>query len=186
MTGPADRGGRATVAHVPVTLRPMLVEDAPGVGAMHHQAWVDTYAAVLPEDYFSTWTVDAAVERWRGLLAAPTPTGTRRFVAVEQHTNGEAIRGLVAAGPSRDPAGRPDHVRPAELWALYVEASRHGTGLGQRLLDVVLERQDPAELWVFRDNPRARAFYVRNGFAPDGATFVDDRFPDLPEIRMVR
>ena len=100
--------------------------------------------------------------------------------------DGEAICGLVAAGPARDPDGATRPARPAELWALYVEASRHGTGLGQRLLDSVLERHLPAELWVFRDNPRARTFYGRNGFVPDGATFVDDRFPDLPEIRMVR
>jgi GNAT superfamily N-acetyltransferase len=167
---------------MPVTLRPMRTEDAPGVGAMHHQAWVDTYGAVLPEGYFATWTVDDAVERWRDLLAAPTPEGTKRLVAVE----GETICGLVAGGPSRDPAGRPQSTRPAELWALYVAASRLGTGLGQLLLDAVLGRQEPAELWVFRDNPRARAFYARNGFAPDGATYVDDRFPDLPEIRLVR
>jgi RimJ/RimL family protein N-acetyltransferase len=39
---------------------------------------------------------------------------------------------------------------------------------------------------VFRDNPRARAFYQRNGFVPDGATCTEERFPDLVEIRMVR
>jgi GNAT superfamily N-acetyltransferase len=169
-----------------VTLRPMFPEDAPGVGVMHHQAWVDTYGAALPADYFATWTVDDAIRRWRDLLAAATPVGATRLVAVDPHDEGGTICGLVAAGPSRDPDGRPEHTRPSELWALYVAATRLGTGLGQRLLDAVLERHEPAELWVFRDNPRARAFYVRNGFTPDGATFVDDRFPDLPEIRMVR
>lgn len=171
---------------MPVTFRPMLLEDALGVGAMHHQAWVDTYGAELPEGYFATWTVDDAIQRWRDLLAAPTPAGTKRLAAVERRDEGETICGLVAAGASRDPAGRPRSTRPAELWALYVAAPRLGTGLGQQLLDAVLEPQEPAELWVFRGNPRARAFYTRNGFAPDGATYVDDRFPDLPEIRLVR
>ena len=48
-SGDGARGGR-----MPVTLRPMLVQDAPGVGAMHHQSWIDTYGALLPADYFAT------------------------------------------------------------------------------------------------------------------------------------
>ena len=167
---------------MPLTLRPMRGEDAPGVGAMHHRAWVDTYGPMLPETYFDTWTVDDAVQRWRGLLAAPAAEGTQRLVAAD----GATILGLVAAGPSRDLAGRPSPTRPTELWALYVTQSALGSGLGQELLDAVLQRAEPAELWVFRDNPRARAFYVRNGFAPDGAVYIDERFPELLEIRMAR
>jgi hypothetical protein len=42
-----------------------------------------------------------------------------------------------------------------------------------------------AFLWVFRDNCRARAFYFRSGFIPDGAEQVEDFFGPL-EIRMMR
>jgi RimJ/RimL family protein N-acetyltransferase len=42
-----------------------------------------------------------------------------------------------------------------------------------------------AFLWVFRDNARARAFYLRNGFRPDGAERVEPFFGPI-EIRMVR
>jgi RimJ/RimL family protein N-acetyltransferase len=45
--------------------------------------------------------------------------------------------------------------------------------------------KEPASLWVFEGNHRARAFYRRHGFAEDGAR-VDDPFFGLPEIRMVR
>lgn len=55
---------------------------------------------------------------------------------------------------------------------------------GQRLLDAAIGDRD-AFLWVFRDNPRAPAFYVRNGFAPDGAERVEKFFGPV-EIRMVR
>ena len=167
---------------MPVSLRPMVLQDAPGVGAMHHQAWVDTYGAMLPEGYFSTWTVCDAVSRWQQLLAAPTPRGATRLVAADDGK----ICGFVAAGPSRELPGRPTGARPTELWGIYLAAEHLGTGLGQQLLDAVLAPEQPAELWVFRDNPRARAFYLRNGFVPDGATCTDERFPDLPEIRMVR
>ncbi len=167
---------------MPVTLRPMVLEDGRGVGVMHHQAWVDSYGSILPRGYFTTWTVDDAARRWENVLAAPTPRGATRLVADD---HGE-ISGFVVVGPSRELAERPQPARQTELWGLYVKASRLGTGLGQQLLDAVLARQESAELWVFRDNPRARAFYLRNGFVPDGATCTDERFPDLPEIRMVR
>ncbi|TPG19747.1 GNAT family N-acetyltransferase [Pedococcus bigeumensis] len=167
---------------MPVTLRPMVFEDARGVGAMHHQAWVDSYGSILPDGYFTTWTVDDAAQRWEDLLAAPTPQGLTRLVADD---DGE-ICGFVVVGPSRALAERPQPMRQTELRGLYVKAARFGTGLGQQLLDAVLAREESAELWVFRDSPRARAFYQRNGFSPDGATCTEERFPDLLEIRMVR
>ena len=47
------------------------------------------------------------------------------------------------------------------------------------LLDAVLAREEPAELWVFRDNPRARAFYVRNGFHAGRRRLHRRALPDL-------
>jgi RimJ/RimL family protein N-acetyltransferase len=45
----------------------------------------------------------------------------------------------------------------------------------------------PAFLWVFEDNPPARAFYTKLGFAADGARQFDDfGGRRLAEIRMVR
>jgi 2-(1,2-epoxy-1,2-dihydrophenyl)acetyl-CoA isomerase len=38
---------------------------------------------------------------------------------------------------------------------------------------------------VFEQNPRARAFYARHGFVPDGARATDD-WTGLPEVRLVR
>ena len=42
----------------------------------------------------------------------------------------------------------------------------------------------PASLWVYRDNPRASAFYVHHDFIPDGDERVDSE--GILEIRMVR
>ena len=43
----------------------------------------------------------------------------------------------------------------------------------------------PASLWVFVGNARARAFYGRHGFTPDG-TEADDLATGVRELRMVR
>ena len=42
----------------------------------------------------------------------------------------------------------------------------------------------PASLWVYRDNPRASAFYVHHDFIPDGDERTDS--VGILEIRMVR
>ena len=68
---------------------------------------------------------------------------------------------------------------------LYVLADHHGTGIGQLLLDAVVAPGVPAQLWVAEHNPRARRFYERNGFLPDGASFIDERL-NLAEVRQVR
>jgi ribosomal protein S18 acetylase RimI-like enzyme len=94
----------------------------------------------------------------------------------------EQIVGFAVAGPARD----ADAPRELELYAIYLLAAQHGSGLAQGLIDATLGEQ-PASLWVAEDNPRALRFYGRNGFEPDGAS-KDDPMGDesIREIRMVR
>lgn len=164
-----------------VTVRAMEAGDAAAVGAFHHQSWVDTYAGDLPPSYWDTWTVAASQAMWTERLAGPAEPGLLRLVALDEGR----VCGLAVAGPARAIPGI-EPARDRALWGLYVGRDHHGTGLGARLLDDAIPPDEPAELWVFRGNGRAIAFYTRHGFVADGATFVDDRFPDLPEIRMVR
>jgi GNAT superfamily N-acetyltransferase len=165
------------------TVRAMAPVDARGVGVMHHQAWVDTYGDVVDGEYLTRrWTVDDAVAQWQGILSSLPESGVVRLVAHE----GGTVVGFAAAGPSRSAAKGLAPAADLELWGLYVARHHHGTGLGQQLLDAAIPAGGPAELWVYRDNARARAFYARNGFRPDGCEFTDVRHPELGEIRMVR
>jgi GNAT superfamily N-acetyltransferase len=66
---------------------------------------------------------------------------------------------------------------------IYLLSAAQGSGVAQVLLDEVLG-DDPASLWVLEENSRARAFYVKNGFSPDGAKMPSDL--GGTEIRMVR
>lgn len=155
-------------------------DDADALGQMHRRAWVDTYRAHLPRDYFEKWTAADSVRRWQGILAEPLPPGVTRWAVFDA----EDVVGWAVSGPSR-PVPGSEIARPLELWGVYVRRDHLGSGLGQQLLDACLA-DAPAQLWVFRGNHRALAFYRRNGFAPDGRTNVDPRFPALPEIRLVR
>ena len=95
--------------------------------------------------------------------------------------------------PGRDgldlPPGVPgacrDGPRDLELWGIYLLAEYHGSGIGQALLDAAVGDR-PASLWVAEDNPRARAFYSRNGFEPDGGRRVEEEWEHMVVVRLVR
>lgn len=161
----------------PVTLRPATPDDAAACAAVHHAAWVETYSGLLPASFWETTTPAARTERWARWLDAGTP------VTVAE-TGGRVV-GFAIAGPAR-PRGGHEPVRPHELHALYLLAAHHGSGAGQALLDAAVPPGAPAQLWVARDNPRARAFYARNRFEPDGASTVDEHAGGLAELRLVR
>ena len=76
-----------------------------------------------------------------------------------------------------------DAPAPTELYATYVRAAHQGSGVADGLLTETIG-DGPAVLWVYRDNPRASAFYVNHGFIPDGAEKNDSQ--NILEIRMVR
>ncbi len=41
-------------------------------------------------------------------------------------------------------------------------------------------------LWVASENPRAIAFYRRNGFPLDGAQKIEKQWENMESVRMVR
>jgi ribosomal protein S18 acetylase RimI-like enzyme len=150
--------------------------DAEALAAMHLQAWRESYGHLLSERFFTDRTarLPERAEQYRGALSGPNTWA----VAV---AGGEFV-GLAAAGPG------PDDDRPGETALLMLYALRrvHGTGVGQALLDAVIGT-DAAYLWVLEDNPRAQAFYRRNGFVPDGRReLLPPEWEGLPEIRMAR
>jgi len=104
-------------------------------------------------------------ERWRTSLV-PRADGTATTVLDDEG----AVRGFARVGPVRD-----DDLAPSGLFevrAIYLEPSAWGSRRGSLLLGAALDTV-PADvpavsLWVFAKNARARTFYERHGFEPDG------------------
>lgn len=158
-------------------VRPAVLDDAEAIAVVHHTAWVQTYSDLLPAEHWENDTVERRAQRWNERLS--TKASGAPSVAV---VDGRVV-GFAKAGATRAQDGIPP-VRSDELWSLYVLSANYGTGIGALLLDAVLPPTRPAELWVADANPRARRFYEKHGFTPDGTRFIDGL--NFVLIRMVR
>jgi GNAT superfamily N-acetyltransferase len=161
-------------------------DDAADLVRVHLACWREAYGHLLSEQFLAAREADAErrTQRWREGIAG----GDAPWLAV---ADGAVVGLALAVDPSAPVAARTDLHEAAdqppglELAMLYVLASHHGTGLGQQLLDAAVGSQ-PCSLWVAEDNPRARAFYERNGFRADGAHRTEPTFEDMAIVRLVR
>jgi ribosomal protein S18 acetylase RimI-like enzyme len=158
-----------------IEVRSAELADAHGIAVVHVQAWREAYGHLLTSENLARLSIEQRELRWSQNLAS---TEFSTFVA----TDGDEVVGFATSGAGRD----ADSPRELELPSIYVLASHYGLGAGQQLLNVALGGR-PAYLWVADDNPRARAFYARNGFQPDGVTKVGQLAgTDVLEARLVR
>jgi ribosomal protein S18 acetylase RimI-like enzyme len=156
-----------------VEVRAARTQDAEAIATVHATSWRETYGRFVDDPDTSGWfAVDPRIGMWRSYLEQGVLT---TVVA----TIGDAVVGFASVQPVDD----AEAARSEELTMLYVLADAHGSGAGQSLLDAVLGER-PAQLWVAADNPRAHAFYRRNGFETDGA---ESSFGPIPRtVRLVR
>ncbi len=160
-------------------LRTATPADAPTIAELHVATWRETYNHLLPEDYFTEGHLQGRHKMWNHILGNPRDEWR---VAVAERDGG--IIGFAFAGPAFDPESL-DMPRELQVYNLYVSAAQHGMGAGQALLDAVIGPR-LAMLWVAKGNPRAVAFYRRNGFEFDGTERRDAAAPMITDASMVR
>lgn len=154
-------------------IRAAVPDDAEAIVSVRVQSWRESYSHILSAEFLAAQGPTARVGGWRrGIESGAT--------IVVAEVDGE-VQGFAAAGRPRE----DDAPRDLELQLIYQLASLHGSGTGQALLDAALGDR-PASLWVAELNPRAQAFYRRNGFEADGARTVAEEWENMSEIRMVR
>ncbi|MFK8906434.1 GNAT family N-acetyltransferase [Streptomyces sp. YS-3] len=160
----------------------MTAADCEAVATARVSGWRTAYRGLVPQTYLDALSVERDAERRREQLAR----GTGPVVRLVAERAGEVI-GWGCCGPYREDGGAtaPD----GEVYALYVHPDHWSTGAG-RLILAELTARAAADgyprllLWVLKANGRARRFYERAGFAPDGAEedFVADGVA-VPEVR---
>ena len=155
-----------------IVVRPAVPSDAPAMAALHVRAWRAAYEGVMPDAFLAGLTVEEREAMWRRSLTEPDRAPAERVILVAE-TEGR-VRGFAAAGHAR---GDDEHGL-GELYAINVDPDAWGGDTGSALLAAAvswLDARFPASiLWVVDRNERARTFYERAGWSPDGATKVED------------
>jgi len=148
-------------------IRPASPDDALAIETTRVRGWRSAYRHVFPAAELDAMPIDP--ERWRSRLHVPPPGWT----TVVCETGGRVV-GFASVGPSRD----EDEL--GELYAIYVDPDDWSTGAGRALMAsaeaALAAEHSAALLWVLEDNPRARDFYERAGWAPDGVRKAEERF----------
>ena len=181
-------------------------EDAEAISRVRRDAWRVAYAGIITDEIIerATGVPDTGRERalfvsrpWRRTLVAESAPSVPDPSAAPV----TEIIGYASFGPERDVdgaplperAGRDGRRRPrcAELYALYVTPARWSTGTGRDLMLRVLEETRAGGypriiLWVLQENARARQFYERSGFRPDGRSYQPDWLGGVTELCYAR
>jgi GNAT superfamily N-acetyltransferase len=170
------RWGLASLTHeVPmVHLREATSEDVPVICEINVRGWQVAFRELFPDEFLDT--MDPGDRRSAFAESVANGSEHRSVVAVDQ---GNVI-GFAILGPPQ--AEELDPARAHELWGLYIEPDRIGTGLGRMLMDDALDYLeaggwDYAILWTLRDIDRTCRFYEAAGWHRDG----EERVWEIPE-----
>lgn len=167
----------------------MTENDIEAVSTVRVRGWQFAYAGLMPQSHLDAMSVEEDAARRRETFARSRGRAVN-LVAEVAGTEGEGqVVGWASFGPCRDDDADPGD---AELYALYVHPEQLSTGTGRSLMEAVLEGAASLghavlRLWVLEHNARARRFYERAGFVPDGAEepYEVDGTP-VPEVRYAR
>ncbi len=133
------------------------------VARVHVRTWQSAYRGLLPAAYLDGLKPEDRAARYT--FENPDPAKPFTIVADD---NG-LIVGFASTGPARD----DDAQGCGELYAIYVDPDRWGSGIGAELIKAARARLvklgfQRAILWVMEGNVRAERFYTVDGWQPDG------------------
>lgn len=173
-------------------LRPGGPVDAAALAVVQRRAWRARYRGLLPDPFLDDLDFSYLGPAWAERATATSYRGRRRLIVAGRPGEVHAVVETCPAGPTPDSAGDADQDGPGQVRSLYVDPSVAGRGLGSVLLRaavdaLVADGFAEAVLWVVEGNARARAFYERWGWRPDGGrmiTPIDDH--SFPAIRYHR
>ncbi|MBX9567716.1 MAG: GNAT family N-acetyltransferase [Candidatus Obscuribacterales bacterium] len=138
--------------------------DARALAIVHCGSINETFGGIL-DDYVEARSIDYCEERWE-----------ERFVRNSSTTlalvRGEQIVGFASIASSDDGG------TVGLLERIYLHPRVLGSGHGNTLIHWCEQTLKPRgkktiELWVFEVNARARHFYEKHGYKPDGCSKVD-------------
>jgi len=190
-----------------ISIRELTAADGPAVAEVRRASWQAAYTGIIKQAL-----LDQAAAQPSGLLR---PAPWRRTVVAVADGDHVAV-GYAAFGPERSllasapivpragaaaAAGQPPSAprlteaglagQVGEVYALYVAPDWWSTGTGRSLMSCAVAAlteagYERAVLWVLQANARARRFYEKAGWAPDGASNILAGLGGVIEVRYCR
>lgn len=141
--------------------------EATALRDLHLFTWTVTYRERASELWYPERLAAHAVRDWAEIVRSQAARGGGVLTA---RCDGRIV-GLCQYGPTEDHDHDPEQV--GQIHRLYVHPARQRTGIGRSLLTAAVERlrqggAHTAILWVLETDQRAKAFYERLGWKPDG------------------
>jgi len=146
-----------------LTIRPATAGDARAIAEVHIDSLRHAYAGVVNEAHLAGLDQATYTATWSARIQ-DDPARTTILVA----TVDGALTGFAMLGPSRD---EDAELGGLQIYFIFLEPDAWGHGVARELMRTVLaEAADGTSvtLWVLEANERARHFYRRHGFVPDG------------------
>jgi ribosomal protein S18 acetylase RimI-like enzyme len=143
-------------------LRAAGPDDVDQLAAVFLDCWRISYAQVMPAPLVASMTWQKAHSLWADAVRRPGQT----ILAATRDEPPHAVLGFV--GFQLQGEDRAGYVS-----SLYVSPVLQGGGVGRLLLGAAEQElrasgARTARLWVFEENAPSRAFYVKQGWQPDG------------------
>jgi ribosomal protein S18 acetylase RimI-like enzyme len=168
-----------------VRIRRAGPDDASSIAGVYVRSWKGAYPGLIPQTYLDALHAEERVSGWEETLAnAAWPQRGVIVLLGPAAPDGEVegpITGFVSFGPTRDddPGTAPDAETVGEIVTFYLDPAAFGSGGADLLMSAALVALraagfTTAMLWVLGTNARARRFYERGGWRPDGTSKVHD------------
>jgi GNAT superfamily N-acetyltransferase len=169
-----------------VRVRRAVADDAPAIATVYVRSWQAAFVGLVPQSYLDDLDPDSLVDTWHRTLQSTDWPRRGVFVLLDDpddapdgaHSGRRGrVSGFVCLSPSRD--ADADAGLVGEIQTLYLEPEAFGTGAAVLLMTAALDELRSggfrsASLWALETNDRARRFYERHGWRPDGATKRND------------
>ena len=140
--------------------------DAAAIAAVEVRTWQSAYRRLMPDAFLDGLSLAEKTESWyRNLVKHQHRERKRTVLAVSE----EEVVGFATVGRGQEDAS------VGLVFLVYVLPQHWQCGVGKALMAAIMDElrelgMREAMLWVLRENRRARHFYERLGWRPDGRT----------------
>ena len=151
---------------------------AEDLGRIHAASWQAAYKGIVPDSYLENFTTQKRAEVFRKAMAI----GSEEYYLFKADG---CPAGLALLHKSHEEGMEPTD---GEIYAIYVHPDYWGTPITGMAIRFCVDRLTELGysrlfIWVLEQNIRARRFYEKHGFLPDGKSKEIEVGETLIEIR---